>query len=102
MCVRVCVPMYVYMDVCACMHEHLCKRPRARPQGRKNSTHTRASGQRVKGHDAARALGAGRLDFQPSSAIQLSHLEQIAIPQSPTLRMEPSPDWFESSVTKEM
>ena len=93
---HVCVPMYVYMDVCACMHEHLCKRPRARPQGRKNSAHTRASGQHVKGHDAARALGAGRLDLQPSSAIQLSHLEQVAIPQSPTLRMEPSPDWFES------
>lgn len=95
-CVYMCVYVYVYMDVCACMHEHLCKRPRARPQGRKNSAHPGASGQRVKGPDAARALGAGGLDSQTSPAIQLSHLEQVAIPPSPTLRMEPSPDWFES------
>ena len=96
MCICVCMPMYVYVDVCTCMHEHLCKRPRARPQGKRNSAHTRASGQRMKGHDAARALGAGGLDLQPSSAIQLSHLEQVAIPQSPTLRIEPSLDWFET------
>lgn len=83
MCVRVCV----YGCVHACMNIYVKD---LGPDHRAGKTAPILGlGQCVKGPDAARALGAGGLDSQTSPAIQLSHLEQVAIPPSPTLRMEP-------------
>lgn len=96
--VHVCTCMCIWMCVHACMNIYVKD---LGPDHRAGKTAPILGlKQRVKGPDAARALGAGGLDSQTSPAIQLSHLEQVAIPPSPTLRMEPSPDWFESLVTK--